>query len=163
MARRTSGFYGFNESLLASALAAIVFSLLSAQPLTIVGITGLISLFNYTIFDIICTYDVSLYPRFMVWTGIWAAVSHWCKFYPALLFEEITGSCRGKKKVLMADGDDKSGCSGEFMRLHAVYDRFLERRFWDVCWDYLYEFVPSSFPSIPSQRQGESSPMLTKE
>jgi hypothetical protein len=54
----------------ASALAAIVFSLLSAQPLTIVGITGLISLFSYTIFNIICTYDVSLYPRFMVWTGI---------------------------------------------------------------------------------------------
>ena len=42
-----------------------------------VGITGLISLFNYTIFDIIKRYDVGLYPRFMTWVAIWAAVFHW--------------------------------------------------------------------------------------
>ncbi|EKD11811.1 uncharacterized protein L3040_007211 [Drepanopeziza brunnea f. sp. 'multigermtubi'] len=77
MERRTGGFYGINESLFASALAALVFSILSAQPLTIVGITGLISLFNYTIYDIIKEYDVTLYPRFMAWTAIWAAVWHW--------------------------------------------------------------------------------------
>ena len=77
MARRTDDLYGVNESLLASALAAMVFSLLSAQPLTIVGITGLISLFNYTIYDIIKMYDVSLYPQFMAWTAIWAAIWHW--------------------------------------------------------------------------------------
>lgn len=40
--RRTNGFYGVNEALFASALAALVFSTLSCQPLTIVGITGLI-------------------------------------------------------------------------------------------------------------------------
>src|SRR3954447_22725235 len=77
MNRRTGGFYGINEALFSSALAAMVFSLLSAQPLTIVGITGLISLFNYTIYDIIAMYDVTLYPRFMVWTAIWAAIWHW--------------------------------------------------------------------------------------
>ncbi|TGO61379.1 hypothetical protein BOTNAR_0130g00320 [Botryotinia narcissicola] len=53
MNRRTGGFYGINEALFSSALAAMVFSTISAQPLTIVGITGLISLFNYTIYDII--------------------------------------------------------------------------------------------------------------
>lgn len=53
MSRRTNDFYSINESLFSSALAAMVFSLFSAQPLTIVGITGLISLFNYTIYDII--------------------------------------------------------------------------------------------------------------
>ncbi|KAK6516101.1 Boron transporter 4 [Arthrobotrys conoides] len=37
MYRRTGGFYGINEGLLASALAAGVFGLFSAQPLTIVG------------------------------------------------------------------------------------------------------------------------------
>ncbi|KFX93058.1 hypothetical protein V490_05022 [Pseudogymnoascus sp. VKM F-3557] len=77
MNRRTEGFYGVNESLFSSALAAIVFSTISAQPLTIVGITGLISLFNYTIFDIIKIYDVTIYARFMCWTAIWAAIWHW--------------------------------------------------------------------------------------
>lgn len=77
MQRRTDGFYGVNESLFSSALAAMVFSTLSAQPLTIVGITGLISLFNYTIYDIIKIYDITLYARFMCWTAIWAAICHW--------------------------------------------------------------------------------------
>lgn len=77
MNRRTGGFYGVNEALFSSALACIVFSTIGAQPLTIVGITGLISLFNYTIFDIIKRYDVSLYPQFMAWVAIWAAIFHW--------------------------------------------------------------------------------------
>ncbi|KAJ9616174.1 uncharacterized protein PV06_11453 [Exophiala oligosperma] len=77
MSYNTDGFFGINEALFASALAAIVFSLFSAQPLTVVGVTGLISLFNYTIYDIIELHDVTLYPRFLVWVGIWAAVFHW--------------------------------------------------------------------------------------
>lgn len=77
MYRRTGEFFGINESLFASALAAIVFSVLGAQPLTIVGVTGLISLFNFTIYDIIQIYDSSIYPEFMAWTGIWAAIFHW--------------------------------------------------------------------------------------
>ncbi|KAL9130999.1 MAG: hypothetical protein Q9217_000941 [Psora testacea] len=67
MYRRTDGQFGVNEALFASALAAMVFSIVGAQPLTIVGITGLISLFNYTIYDIVKIYDVSLYEGFMVW------------------------------------------------------------------------------------------------
>ena len=77
MNHNTGGFYGVNEALFSSALAAMVFSLFAAQPLTIVGITGLISLFNYTIYDIIKLHDVTLYPRFMVWVAIWAAIAHW--------------------------------------------------------------------------------------
>ncbi|KAM0216988.1 hypothetical protein ACHAQD_007707 [Fusarium lateritium] len=77
MYRRTGQFFGINEALFSSAMAAIVFSLLSAQPLTIVGVTGLISLFNFTIYDIVSRYDVSIYPQFMAWTGIWAAIFHW--------------------------------------------------------------------------------------
>lgn len=37
---RTGGSYGVNETLLSSALAALVFGILSVQPLTIVGVTG---------------------------------------------------------------------------------------------------------------------------
>lgn len=77
MYRKTGGFFGVNESLFSSALAAIVFSIIGIQPLTIVGVTGLIALFNATIYDIIAQYDVSLYPRFMAWTGIWGAIFHW--------------------------------------------------------------------------------------
>ncbi|CAJ0554929.1 Ff.00g134420.m01.CDS01 [Fusarium sp. VM40] len=77
MYRRTGQFFGINEALFSSAMAGIVFSLLSAQPLTIVGVTGLISLFNFTIYDIVSKYDVSIYPQFMAWTGIWAAIFHW--------------------------------------------------------------------------------------
>lgn len=68
MYRRTGEFYGINESLFSSALAAVVFiSLLSAQPLTMVGVTGLVSLFNFTIYDILQHYDGSIYPAFMAW------------------------------------------------------------------------------------------------
>lgn len=77
MYRRTEGFFGVNEALFSSALAAVVFSILGTQPLTIVGITGLISLFNFTIYDIIKIYDVSIYPQFICWTAIWAAIFHW--------------------------------------------------------------------------------------
>ncbi|KAL3439129.1 HCO3 transporter family-domain-containing protein [Aspergillus tetrazonus] len=77
MTRRTGNFYGINESLFSSALAAMVFSVLAAQPLTIVGVTGLISLFNYTIYDIIMRYDPAIYANFMCWTAIWAAIFHW--------------------------------------------------------------------------------------
>ncbi|OAL53012.1 hypothetical protein IQ07DRAFT_669688 [Pyrenochaeta sp. DS3sAY3a] len=77
MYRRTGGFFGVNEALFASALAAMVFSLLSCQPLTIVGVTGLIALFNYTIYDIITMYDSTIYPQFTAWVAIWAAIFHW--------------------------------------------------------------------------------------
>ncbi|KAI9036993.1 anion exchange family protein [Aspergillus affinis] len=77
MYRRTGEFYGINEALFSSALAAMIFSLLGAQPLTIVGITGLISLFNYTIYDIVTRYEPAIYANFMCWTAIWAAIFHW--------------------------------------------------------------------------------------
>ena len=77
MYRRTEQFFGVTEALFSSALACIVFPTLGAQPLTVVGITGLISLFSYTIYDIIRIYDVSIYPQFMWWTAIWTAVFHW--------------------------------------------------------------------------------------
>ncbi|PLB54685.1 hypothetical protein P170DRAFT_452394 [Aspergillus steynii IBT 23096] len=77
MYRRTGEFYGINEALFSSAMAAMIFSLVGAQPLTIVGITGLISLFNYTIYDIVTRYEPAIYANFMCWTAIWAAIFHW--------------------------------------------------------------------------------------
>lgn len=78
MMRRTDGFFGINEGLFSSAFAALVFSTLSCQPLTVVGITGLISLFNYTIYDICIAQGIrDLYPQFIAWVSIWAAITHW--------------------------------------------------------------------------------------
>ncbi|QIX01394.1 hypothetical protein AMS68_006911 [Peltaster fructicola] len=78
MTRNTGGYFGINEALFSSALAALVFSTLSAQPLTVVGITGLISLFNYTIYDIARAQDITyLYPQLIAWVSIWAAITHW--------------------------------------------------------------------------------------
>jgi len=76
MNHRTDGAYGINEVILASALAAIVFPIFSVQPLTIVGVTGLINLFNYTNYDIILRYPGVDYLQFQAWVCIWAAIFH---------------------------------------------------------------------------------------
>lgn len=94
---RTGGNYGVNETLLASSLAALAFSIFAVQPLTIVGVTGLINLFNYTTFDIL--EDRAVFLQFQAWAVslfwqdliashgsadplsmlqlIWSAISHW--------------------------------------------------------------------------------------
>jgi len=77
MSRLTGGYFGVNEALFSSALAALVFSIFAAQPLTLVGITGLISLFNYTIYDIMKEHNLAIYPQVIAWTSIWAAIAHW--------------------------------------------------------------------------------------
>ncbi|WYZ38850.1 hypothetical protein EsH8_III_000764 [Colletotrichum jinshuiense] len=72
----TGSTYGVNEVLLASVLGAVVFSLLACQPLVIVGVTGPITVFNYTVYDIMKPTGVN-YLAFMCWIGIWSLVFHW--------------------------------------------------------------------------------------
>ncbi|KAJ5749175.1 uncharacterized protein N7511_010871 [Penicillium nucicola] len=76
MFEKTSQSYGVNEVLLASVLGAIVFSLFAAQPLVIVGVTGPITVFNYTVYDIIAPRGTP-YLAFMCWIGIWSLIMHW--------------------------------------------------------------------------------------
>jgi MFS superfamily sulfate permease-like transporter len=68
MFAKTNSTYGVNEVLLSSVLAAVVFSLFAAQPLTIVGVTGPITVFNYTVFDIMASR--TNYLSFMCWIGM---------------------------------------------------------------------------------------------
>lgn len=75
--RRTGQFYGINKLFFLSALTIMVFSVFTVQSLTIVGITGLILLFNYTIYNIITIYEPSIYPKFIYWVEIWGAIFHW--------------------------------------------------------------------------------------
>ncbi|PKS10716.1 hypothetical protein jhhlp_002473 [Lomentospora prolificans] len=86
----TDSNYGVNEVLLASVLGAVVFSLFAAQPLVIVGVTGPITVFNYTVYDIMKPTGVN-YMAFMCWIGIWSLIFHW------LL--AVTNSCNLLKYV----------------------------------------------------------------
>ncbi|OJJ39223.1 hypothetical protein ASPWEDRAFT_49262 [Aspergillus wentii DTO 134E9] len=86
MFEKTNQSYGVNEVLLASVLGAVVFSLFSAQPLVIVGVTGPITVFNYTVYDIMTPRGTN-YLAFMGWIGIWSLIMHW------LL--AITNACNG--------------------------------------------------------------------
>lgn len=92
MFQNTGSNYGVNEVLLASVLGSVVFSIFSAQPLVIVGVTGKcaiyypyklhgislvltwhstgpITVFNSTVYDIMKPTGVN-YLGFMAWIGL---------------------------------------------------------------------------------------------
>lgn len=87
---KTDMSFGVNEVLLASVLGSVVFSVFAAQPLVIVGVTGPITVFNYTVYDIITPRGTN-YFAFMCWIGIWALIFHWIL--------AITNSCNGLRYV----------------------------------------------------------------
>lgn len=90
MFSKTNMSFGVNEVLLASVLGAVVFAIAAAQPLVIVGVTGPITVFNYTVYDIITPRGTN-YFAFMAWIGIWSLVMHWIL--------AITNACNGLKYV----------------------------------------------------------------
>jgi hypothetical protein len=90
MFAKTNQSFGVNEVLLSSVLASVVFSLAAAQPLVIVGVTGPITVFNYTVYDIITPRGTN-YFAFMCWIGIWSLIFHWIL--------AITNSCNGLRYV----------------------------------------------------------------
>lgn len=72
---RTNNAYGVNEVLLSSAMAGIVFGVIGGQPLCIVGVTGPISIFNYTVYDVIKPLNTN-YFGFMFWVCMWSMIFH---------------------------------------------------------------------------------------
>ncbi|OTA92660.1 hypothetical protein M434DRAFT_74261 [Hypoxylon sp. CO27-5] len=90
MFTKTNMQYGVNEVLLASVLGAVVFAILACQPLVIVGVTGPITVFNYTVYDIMTPTGTN-YLAFMCWIGLWSLVFHWIL--------AITNSCNWLKYV----------------------------------------------------------------
>ncbi|EPE05045.1 anion exchange protein 4 [Ophiostoma piceae UAMH 11346] len=90
MFTKTDMHYGVNEVLLSSVLGAVVFSILACQPLVIVGVTGPITVFNYTVYDIISPRGTN-YLAFMCWVGLWSLVFHWIL--------AVTNSCNGLRYV----------------------------------------------------------------
>jgi len=81
---KTDNSYGVNEVLLASVLGCVVFGTFAAQPLVIVGVTGPITVFSYTVYDIVTPAGYDFFP-FMAWVGIWSLIMHW--------FLAISNSC----------------------------------------------------------------------
>ncbi|KAG2340152.1 hypothetical protein BDR05DRAFT_967163 [Suillus weaverae] len=74
----TTQQYAVTEVLISSFMAAFVFSVFGAQPLTIAGVTGPITIFNKTIYDIIKKQsDAPNYLHFVGWVYFWAAIIHW--------------------------------------------------------------------------------------
>ncbi|KAK3359307.1 HCO3 transporter family-domain-containing protein [Lasiosphaeria hispida] len=90
MITKTGMQYGVNEVLLASVLGAVVFSIAACQPLVIVGVTGPITVFNYTVYDIMAPTGTN-YLSFMCWIGLWSLVFHWIL--------AITNSCNWLRYV----------------------------------------------------------------
>ncbi|KAL8995340.1 MAG: hypothetical protein Q9169_004915 [Polycauliona sp. 2 TL-2023] len=86
MFAKTASSFGVNEVLLASVLGSVVFSVFACQPLVIVGVTGPITVFNYTVFDIITPRGTN-YFAFMCWIGLWSMLMHWGL--------AITNACNG--------------------------------------------------------------------
>lgn len=73
----TTGEYGVQEILLASFMAAFIFSVFGGQPLLISGVTGPITVFNKTIYDIFKGRQDFSYLEFMGWVYVWGAIFHW--------------------------------------------------------------------------------------
>ncbi|KAI6165089.1 HCO3 transporter family-domain-containing protein [Pisolithus thermaeus] len=74
----TTNQYGIAEVLVATFMAAFVFSVFGAQPLTIAGVTGPITVFNKTIYNILANQpDPPNYLYFIGWVYLWAAIIHW--------------------------------------------------------------------------------------
>ncbi|KAK0626712.1 HCO3 transporter family-domain-containing protein [Immersiella caudata] len=90
MFHKTDMQFGVNEVLLSSVLGAVVFSVLACQPLVIVGVTGPITVFNYTVYDIISPTGTN-YLVFMCWIGLWSLVFHWIL--------AVTNSCNWLRHV----------------------------------------------------------------
>lgn len=74
----TTNQYGVSEVLLSSFMAAFIFSVFGAQPLCIAGVTGPITVFNKTIYDIIERQtNPPDYLQFVGWVYLWGAILHW--------------------------------------------------------------------------------------
>lgn len=72
---KTNNLYGVNEVLMSSALAGVAFGLFLGQPLCIVGVTGPISIFSYTVYELITPRGTPYFP-FMAWIYLWLMVMH---------------------------------------------------------------------------------------
>uniref|UniRef100_A0A2R5LMG1 Anion exchange protein n=1 Tax=Ornithodoros turicata TaxID=34597 RepID=A0A2R5LMG1_9ACAR len=70
---KTHNLIGVSETLVATCATGILFSLLSGQPLVIIGVTGPVLLFDELLYSFCQENDVEFLP-IRVWIGIWIAI-----------------------------------------------------------------------------------------
>lgn len=69
----TNGQLGAVEMLVSTAFCGVVYSLLSAQPLTILGSTGPVIIFIGLLFDLCRRIDIPFLPA-LAWVGLWTSL-----------------------------------------------------------------------------------------
>mmetsp|Transcript_18471 Transcript_18471/g.31047 ORF Transcript_18471/g.31047 Transcript_18471/m.31047 type:complete len:581 (-) Transcript_18471:659-2401(-) len=80
----TENHYGVTEVLLSTTLCGSFFALFGGQPLIIVGVTGPVSIFSITAYEISKSLDVKFLP-WMAWISFWSMLMH--------LALAVTNSC----------------------------------------------------------------------
>jgi hypothetical protein len=75
MNEHTQGNLSTAETLLSSAIAGILYAILAGQPLTLLGITGLVSILIKTSYSLAATFHAE-YFSFFFWTCLWASFFH---------------------------------------------------------------------------------------
>lgn len=73
LADKTDNWVGVSETIIATAINGCVFALFSGQPLTIIGVTGPILVFEENLYSFCVARDIEYLP-FRVWVGIWLFV-----------------------------------------------------------------------------------------
>ena len=89
---KTDGAWGVTEVLFATGITGVLYSLLTAQPLTIVGVSGPISILASTIYTLSIRYNINFIIWFS-WANIWTAILHFILSFinaPTILIYYIT-------------------------------------------------------------------------
>ncbi|GAB6019826.1 hypothetical protein CHUAL_001367 [Chamberlinius hualienensis] len=73
LSNKTQNLIGVTETLICSAFCGVLFSLLSGQPLMIIGVTGPVLLFDESLFSFCQSYDIEFLPM-RIWIGGWLVV-----------------------------------------------------------------------------------------
>ena len=72
----TNNQYGVVEVLLSTAIAGVAWSILAGQPLVIIGVTGPVSIFSRTIYQLTSQYFNIPFLPFMFWIAFWSGLMH---------------------------------------------------------------------------------------
>ena len=70
LSKKTEGWIGVSETVMANALGGILFALLAGQPLIIISFTGPLEVFERSTYDLSGSLGVEYLP-FRAWIGIW--------------------------------------------------------------------------------------------
>lgn len=73
--KRTNQQIGPVEVILSTSLSGIIFSILSGQPLIILGVTGPVSILTISIYNISNSFNIN-FLTFYSWTQIWSSLFH---------------------------------------------------------------------------------------